>query len=53
MGYVAKAALVIARTQDGGYVHLYDGQPVPGNADPKDVERLADEGFLAEADSPS
>lgn len=47
MGHVVTAPLVIVRTQDGGMVHLYSGTPVPGNADPKDVKRLAGEGFLS------
>jgi hypothetical protein len=53
MGYVAKAPLVIVRTQQTGYVHVYDGEPVPEHADPKDVQRLAGAGFLADTEGPS
>lgn len=53
MGHKVTAPLVIVRLKDEqGLMHLYDGQPVPGNADPKDVERLTREGFLSgEADN--
>lgn len=44
---VAKGPLVIVRTQDQSLIHLYDGMPVPANADPADVERLAALGFVA------
>lgn len=47
MGYAVAVPLAIVRTNEGGLIHLYEGQPVPGNADPKDVERLADGGFVA------
>lgn len=47
MGYAVAVPLAIVRTTDGGLIHLYEGQPVPGNADPKDVERLASDGFVA------
>jgi hypothetical protein len=53
MGYVVKAPLVIARTENDGYVHLYDGSPVPDNIVADDVERLAGAGFLADAEAPS
>lgn len=51
MGRVVTAPLVIVRTKELGFVHLYSGQPVPGNADPKDVKRLAEEGFLGDETS--
>jgi len=48
MGRVVTAPLVIVRTKEQGLIHLYVGQPVPGNADPEDVKRLAEEGFLGD-----
>jgi hypothetical protein len=48
MGYVVAVPLAIVRTSEGTLIHLYDGQPVPDNADPADLERLAAGGFLAE-----
>ena len=50
MGYAVAGPLAIVRMGNGTMVHLYDGQPVPEDADPKDVERLVQEGFLAEVE---
>lgn len=48
--YVGVAALTMAKTEAGGYIQIYAGDPVPAGIDPDDLKRLVDEGFLGEAD---
>jgi hypothetical protein len=49
MGHIVAAPLVIVRTQEGGHLYLYEGMPVPANADKEDVERLDRDGFFADS----
>jgi len=48
---VGKAPLSLVRTVDSGMEYVYAGKPVPRSADPADVRRLLDEGFLVEVAS--
>lgn len=50
MAYVAVQPLVIVKTEGQGYVHVYAGGPVPDGAAPGEVERLLEDGFIAEVD---
>ena len=52
MAYIVKAALVIARGEDGRDTYLYQGAPVPSSIPAVEVDRLASEGFLVEVGSP-
>lgn len=40
MGYVVAVPLAIVRMGNGSMVHLYEGQPVPSDADPEHVKTL-------------
>ena len=40
----------MVRTVDGGYRHVYQDEPIAGDAiDPENLKRLVKKGFLAEA----
>lgn len=52
--YTVTAPLVVLRQQDGSYVHLYEGTPVPDSGDTNHVKQLVDYGMLsAAADEPA
>lgn len=46
---IVTAPLVVLLTKDGSRVHLYDGAPVPDNADPDHVRDLKDGGMVGKA----
>lgn len=46
--YVGVAPLTMVRTDPPGYVHVFAGDPVPVSIAADDLERLVEEGFLAE-----
>lgn len=43
-----KAPLTVCRSQTGGYVQVYAGQPAPGDITKDDAERLLEEDYLEE-----
>jgi hypothetical protein len=47
---VGKNALTMVRPEgsDAPSIYVYAGEPVPAGADPDDVKRLIDEGYLEE-----
>ena len=49
---MGKAPLSLVRTVNSSLEYVYAGKPVPRGADPADVRRLLDEGFLAEEELP-
>lgn len=44
--HIGVAPLTMARTQAGGYVNIYAGDPVPDGIKADDLKRLVDDGFL-------
>lgn len=48
---IGKAPLTSVRLQSGARWHVDQGAPVPASADPEDVARLVEEGFLEVVDS--
>lgn len=46
--YVGIAALTMVRQTNGAYQYVYVGQPVNGDVPDEELERLLDEGFIAE-----
>jgi len=45
--YTVTAPLAVIRDDQGIRHHVYDGAPVPTNADPADIARLLTEGSIA------
>jgi hypothetical protein len=53
MTYVVKAQLVQAKLDHGGYVHLYQGAPLPDNMDPEQLEQLIETDMVGDPDAPA
>lgn len=49
MTHLGKAPLTVVRLADGSRANVHRGGVVPSTADPKDVARLVEEGYLAKA----
>lgn len=46
MGYIVKSALVQVRMADGSYQHVYQGAPLPADADAEHVSVLVEGGMV-------
>lgn len=50
MTYIVKSPLVVAKIEDGPYVHLYEGAPLPVNIDKEQLEQLLESDMVGEVD---
>lgn len=44
--YIARAPLIQVSCVDGSFAHVYRGQGVPSNADPSQLARLVEQGYV-------
>lgn len=51
MGYVVKSPLVVARKDDGTYVHVYEGGVLPENTDAAQLAQLVGAKMVAEGEA--
>lgn len=52
MTYIVKSPLVVAKIQDGPYVHIYEGGALPDNVDKDQLKQLVESKMVGKAEEP-